>query len=227
MATVIETSFEAGTLGAENFVSTSATPPSISTASSFDGVRSLYSNADGAAQWGMWQFPSPPSTATFRFYLNVANYAQTNHDFESFTVFNGPQTHNFSIHPEVDGGGNVFLQAAFDYPTHQMTAVAVSEGTYYRVEVKLDYSATGWKVTWGTATGNGSLTTHDTDATGGNTFAADTCYWVLIGANTNAVVETYFDAVKFTNTSADYPLGAIAAPPAATSGRSMVLMGVG
>ena len=206
MPTVIDTSFE-GTIGDESFFDTSATPPSISSASAFIGAKSLFSSVGAAAQWGRWRFPAPPSTAAFRYYINIADYNQTSHDFSEFVVSNPAQSHSFAIHPKVDGSGNVALSAWFDPFSFALSEVAITEGVWYRVEVKLDWSATNWKATWGTAVGNGALTTHDTNATGGNTLAADTMDHVLFGVNTVANIQVYHDAVKFSNSGADYPLG--------------------
>lgn len=226
--TVIETSFEAGSIGAENFASTSATPPTISTSRYWVGSRSLESSVSSVAQYGIWRFPSPPNTAAFRFYVNVFDYNQTSHDFEEFSVYNPAQSHAFTIHPQTDGGGAVTLRAAFDYGTHNLTQVSITENTWYRVEVKLDWSATGWRATWGTATGDGSLTTHDLAATGGNTFAADTLDYVLFGANTVANIIVNHDAVKFTNSGNDYPIGPVSAPAATGAGpRALLMSGVG
>lgn len=228
MATIKDTSFESN-FAAEGFSASSALPPVITNARAHHLTQSFRSNVvngpadpEGNAQW---DFPAPPTSASFRMYVNFDTW-EPNFQ-ETFTFITEPTGSNYLFWRADDTGGSLSIFPSFSPGVHDLNFQNISYDTWYRLEWKLDVSATGWKATWGIATGDGALTTMDTDATGGNPFAADTLDYFNIGMDTWAANTVYYDAVKFTDSGADYPLGPVTGAPAVAGEGNLLLMGVG
>lgn len=228
MATIKDTSFESN-FAAEGFTASSALPPVVTNARAHHLTQSLRSNVtngpadpEGNAQW---DFPSPPTTAAFRMYVNFDTW-EPNFS-ETFAFITEPTGNNYFHWRATDTAGQLSIRPSFSPGVHDLSSLDISRDLWYRLEWKLDVSATGWKATWGMALGDNALTTTDSDLTGGNAFAADMLDYFNIGMGTWAANIVYYDGVKFTDSGADYPLGPVAGAPAAAGEGNMLLIGVG
>lgn len=206
---VVDTSFESADLATEFEAWSTGEEPTFVTSPVYDGTYAYASVAPGQPD-GHWarfdRLPINTRVVVGRFYFRINNWPGGEEN-AIFTITDGPQVDTLAF-MVADVAGQKQIQPTFN--GFDLTAQNISLNTWYRIEFKLDTSATNWKLTWGIATGEGPLSTVDTDATGGNTKPAEDLYWIQLGVNTwSASVAFYADAIKLTNVAGDYPLGGI------------------
>ena len=217
MAIVFESGFETG--NTSEWSSTSATAPGVISSDKWVGTYSCECDENVTQEWVRHIYATEPAIGVARVYFKVtALEASANKGL--FTCFNAPQSQDVTFLLNENGGTFGMTARIYDgvttYSTTQVTGFALN--TWYRVEAKTDFSGSACKVTWGTATGNGALTTHNTDFTGGSPGATTIDAWQfgLNGAGNNVV---RIDAASIGNVAGDYPIG-----PTASSAASMFLL---
>jgi hypothetical protein len=210
MAVEFFTGFEPGlNVASGDWYDTSATPPSISTSTVRNGARSMRFPLTGA-RWVRRRFATPPATASYVFYIRF-DAVDPSFTVGVFDVSNSAQSKNVNVLAVTDAGSNLSLKIRIYDGVSTFDTTPVSgflQDTSYRVELKYDWSGAAWKVTWGTAAGDASLTTHDTDFTGGNAAGAGTQDYVLLGSSgTGFLTDFYIDDFAMSNSGSDFPIG--------------------
>ncbi len=195
---------------AGNYTFRSTPPPTnIAGGRAGAGERVLNVDINSNAQYGYYQFPTPPSTFAVSFYVEFVTLPSAAADIAFLYFKNGAtnkETH-LRIVTTAGGGKTVKLRHWDGVTAYDSATTTVVTGTIYRIEAKYDWSATGFKATWGIATGDGPLTTIDTDFVGGNTFTADTMTYMFVGIEGVNAHVLRFDDVRVSNTGTEYPVG--------------------
>ena len=205
MAIDFSTSFEAGVT--TGWTDTSATPPTEDAVTVFDGAKSMRGDFGVVAQWVRRYYTTEPSVASCRvfYYLDSCDASNTMAIVNATKLAAAGAT---EIAVVTDGSGNPsFRLEIWDGAvSHIPATIPFSLDTWYRIEMKVDLSGSPMKVTFGTATGNGALTTHYTDYADGNSITSGLVDYWLLGSPYGAGAIAYFDAFSM-GEAADYPIG--------------------
>lgn len=212
MATLFSSGFEAGNI-ADWYDDSSdwggSAPPVVST-DKFEGTYSLSIDDSAGPKYVRWYTASGPSVVVIRCYVKCVDTSEVSETETVFSVKNPAQDQFAEIQWSMDGSGVITMRSKIDdgvTPVFGTPTATLSKDVWYRVEAKFDFSGSSAKVTWGYAIGNGSLTTVETDFTGGNAYGADTGNWFLFGMNNWSDFQELIDAVVIADSG--YPLGGL------------------
>jgi hypothetical protein len=207
MAVEFTSGFETGDF--TGWTSQSPTPPTVAGAYLYKGAYGMQSDSGAIAQWTRYRIGTPPATMCGRFYIyitsttastlpGVASWATPSQSKDTTLLLNCDGSNVRTLKMRIYDGVSTF---------NSTSTGTLSVATWYRIEYKMDWSGAAAKVTWGIATADGSLTTIDTDFTGGNAFGAATIDYCLHGQGGVSVCVLRYDDVAISNSGGDYPLG--------------------
>lgn len=225
MAIVFNSGFETGALA--DWSSLSPSPPTVISTDKWSGTYAMQSDITTAAQYAIHTYAVEPAVAVVRFMFQIDAVGSSSFNSVLCQTYNQVQSGYATFYVRTDGSGNpsvfssIFQASALDSPTSTAT---LSVGTWYRFEAKVDMSGSAWAITWGIATGNGSLSTVETAYTGGNTLGASTADVWSLGQQQQDNRILLYDDVSVGGASGDYPIGQVAAD--STSARDFTLLGV-
>lgn len=214
MAILYENGFESGTYTDwyDDSTDFSGQTPVITSADKWVGTYSLEADISNGPIWVRHRITSgQPSAPVIRCYTNCVSCSETNEEGEIFYIRDSAQAKEMSIVWSIDGSGIITLKSKIDDGTNTYYGTATSaitKGTWYRIEAKLDLTTSSAKVTWGYASENNTLTTVETDFTGGNSWGTGTVgEWFLFGMNNWLTMKTRTDGISIANSG--YPLGTL------------------
>lgn len=207
MAVVFTSGFETGNL---TEWTGSSGPPTVVTSPVSAGTYAMKSDISSAAQYAYHDYATEPSVAVFRLFFNITGTGSVSAVSSLCEVATAGDTDGCTFQMVTDGSGNPSVRAQLwdGVGTFNSTATAtLSTSTWYRLDAKIDMTAAAWKVTFGIATGSGSLTTVVTDFTGGTEGAGTANRFALGQFQLDAGRVIVYDDVALANTAGEYPLG--------------------
>jgi hypothetical protein len=207
MAVDFTSGFESGAFA--DWTSVSPTPPTAITTDKWSGTYAMRSDITSAAQYVAHNYAAEPAVAVCRFMFAIEAVGSSSLSTVMAETYNAAQTDVVSIMLNTDGSGVPTVTARiYDGSFYTSSATsALSTGTWYRFECKADMSATAWAVTFGIGTGNGALTTVETNYTGGNSCGASTADAWFLGQSASDPRIILYDDFAHATLAADYPIG--------------------
>jgi hypothetical protein len=163
-----------------------------------NGAYALRVNADGSAGGtnASVAVSGSPTVLVARTYVRFAALPATDANILAFTTsVGGPQNGRITYK-----SGSARLAAAFEGGVEKVSTVPIATDTWYRVDVRLDASASTFTLDWQVNGTNGLQATYAAGAAGAFTN-------VRLGTGAGFTYECFYDDVAVSTTSADYPLG--------------------
>jgi hypothetical protein len=199
--------------------------PTVDAAYKYSGTYGMRVNWEGAS-WTRYNDVSGTQQMATRFYMYIEDAETSSSNFGVFSAFNAGLTRDLGLRWDVSAGNAVTMQAYIydgSTTTEGTASGTLTQDTWLRIELKADLSGAAPVMTWGHATGDGALTTVQTDFTAGADWGTDVFGYHLYGTAGFSYNRSWLDDVSIANSTSDYPIG-----PLSTSNTTLLtLLGVG